>query len=63
MEVLRRAAGCKVWLSQCGRMLIDRHAVVLIQKNCEIDVQELTDTYISKIDEIFNSKEKEILTV
>ena len=34
-----------------------------IQKNCEIDVQELTDNYISKIDEIFNSKEKEILTV
>ena len=33
------------------------------QKNYEIDVQELTDTYISKIDEIFNSKEKEILTV
>lgn len=34
-----------------------------VQKNYEIDVQELTDTYISKIDEIFNSKEKEILTV
>ena len=34
-----------------------------IQKNYEIDVQELTDTYISKIDEIFNSKEKEFLTV
>jgi ribosome recycling factor len=34
-----------------------------IKKNYEIDVQELTDTYISKIDEIFNSKEKEILTV
>ena len=34
-----------------------------IQKNCEIDVQELTDNYISKIDEIFNSKENEILTV
>jgi len=34
-----------------------------IQKNYEIDVQELTDNYISKIDEIFNSKEKEILTV
>jgi ribosome recycling factor len=38
-------------------------ASVDIQKNHEIDVQELTDTYISKIDEIFNSKEKEILTV
>jgi ribosome recycling factor len=38
-------------------------ASVDIQKNYEIDVQELTDTYISQIDEIFNSKEKEILTV
>ena len=38
-------------------------ASVDIQKNYEIDVQELTDTYISKIDEIFNSKESEILTV
>jgi ribosome recycling factor len=38
-------------------------ASVDIQKNYEIDVQELTDTYISKIDEIFNSKEKEILTI
>ena len=38
-------------------------ASVDIQKNYEIDVQGLTDTYISKIDEIFNSKEKEILTV
>ena len=38
-------------------------ASIDIQKNYEIDVQELTDTYISKIDEIFNSKEKEILTV
>lgn len=34
-----------------------------IQKNYEIDVQELTDQYIKKIDEIFNLKEKEILTV
>ena len=34
-----------------------------IQKNYELDVQELTDNYISKIDEIFNSKEKEILTI
>tara|TARA_B110000046_G_scaffold49714_1_gene55376 strand:- start:190 stop:741 length:552 start_codon:yes stop_codon:yes gene_type:complete len=38
-------------------------ASVDIQKNYEIDVQELTDTYISKIDEIFNSKESEILTI
>jgi ribosome recycling factor len=39
------------------------NASVDIQKNYEIDVQELTDIYISKIDENFNSKEKEILTV
>ena len=38
-------------------------ASVDIQKNYEIDVQELTDTYISKINEIFNSKESEILTI
>jgi ribosome recycling factor len=31
--------------------------------NSEIDVQELTDTYINKIDEIFAVKEKEIMTV
>lgn len=34
-----------------------------IQKNYEIDVQELTDQYNSKADEIFRIKEKEILTV
>ena len=38
-------------------------ASIDIQKNYEIDVQELTDIYISKIDKIFNIKEKEILTV
>ena len=31
--------------------------------NAEIDIQELTDTYIQKIDEIFTVKEKEIMTV
>ncbi len=31
--------------------------------NSEIDVQELTDTYINRIDEIFGVKEKEIMTV
>lgn len=31
--------------------------------NSEIDVQELTDTYINKIDELFAVKEKEIMTV
>ena len=34
-----------------------------IQKNYEIDVQELTDQYNAKADEIFRIKEKEILTL
>ena len=34
-----------------------------IQKNYEIDIQELTDSYNAKADEIFRIKEKEILTV
>jgi len=34
-----------------------------IQKNHEIDIQNLTDEYISKVDKIFFLKEKEILTV
>ncbi len=34
-----------------------------IHKNCEIDIQDLTDSYISKIDSICLNKEKEILTV
>ena len=34
-----------------------------IQKNYEIDIQELTDIYNSKVDEIFRVKEKEILTI
>ena len=34
-----------------------------IQKNHEIDIQNLTDQYIKKADEIFRIKEKEILTV
>ncbi|MCM4155418.1 ribosome recycling factor [Gramella sp. AN32] len=32
-------------------------------KNAEAEIQELTDSHISKIDEIFNVKEKEIMTV
>ncbi|PHR85895.1 MAG: ribosome recycling factor [Leeuwenhoekiella sp.] len=32
-------------------------------RNAEIDVQELTDTYIKKIDDLLAVKEKEILTV
>ena len=34
-----------------------------VQKNFEIDIQTLTDQYNVKVDEIFNLKEKEILTV
>ena len=32
-------------------------------KNAEFDIQELTDKYINKIDEIFAVKEKEIMTI
>lgn len=34
-----------------------------LKKNAEIDVQNLTDTYITKIDAILANKEKEIMTV
>ena len=34
-----------------------------IQKNFEIDIQNITDHYIKKADDIFALKEKEILTV
>ena len=34
-----------------------------LQKNAEIDVQSLTDTYVKKIDDILDVKEKEIMTV
>lgn len=34
-----------------------------LQKNAEIDVQELTDSYVKKIDSILDVKEKEIMTV
>ena len=34
-----------------------------IQKNYEIDIQELTDEFIKTIDQIIANKEKEILTV
>jgi ribosome recycling factor len=34
-----------------------------IQKNYEIDIQNLTDQYIKNVDEIFSIIEKEILTV
>ena len=34
-----------------------------VQKNFEIDIQTLTDEFISRADEIFSLKEKEILTI
>lgn len=34
-----------------------------LQKNAEIDVQNMTDKYVAKIDQIFENKEKEIMTV
>lgn len=34
-----------------------------LQKNAEADVQDLTDKYVKKIDEILAIKEKEIMTV
>jgi ribosome recycling factor len=34
-----------------------------MKKNLELDVQNLTDTYIKKTDDLFFNKEKEILTV
>lgn len=34
-----------------------------VLKNSEVDVQELTNKYVKKIDDLFASKEKEIMTV
>ncbi|MCK7589750.1 ribosome recycling factor [Subsaxibacter sp. CAU 1640] len=34
-----------------------------VQKNAEIDVQQMTDKYVSKVDQILEVKEKEIMTV
>ena len=34
-----------------------------LKANAEIDIQEMTDRYISKIDDMFHVKEKEIMTV
>ena len=34
-----------------------------LQKNAEIDVQSLTDSYVKKVDDILDAKEKEIMTV
>lgn len=33
------------------------------QKNAEIDIQEMTDSFVKKIDQIFEVKENEIMTV
>ena len=33
------------------------------QKNCEIDVQAITDQFIASIDAVLAAKEKEIMTV
>ena len=33
------------------------------KKNYEIDIQELTDSFITKIDSVLKVKEKEIMTV
>jgi ribosome recycling factor len=34
-----------------------------VKANTEMDVQEMTNTYVSKVDELFHNKEKEIMTV
>jgi ribosome recycling factor len=34
-----------------------------MKKNLEIDIQEMTDEHIAKIDEMYENKEKEIMTV
>lgn len=34
-----------------------------LQKNAEIDIQEMTDKYVKRIDDILDVKEKEIMTV
>lgn len=34
-----------------------------LKGNAEIDVQEMTDNYVKKIDTLFHAKEKEIMTV
>jgi len=34
-----------------------------MKKNVETDIQQLTDTFVKKTDELFDLKEKEIMTV
>ncbi len=34
-----------------------------LQKNTELDVQDMTDSYVKKVDDLFDMKEKEIMTI
>ena len=34
-----------------------------VQKNVEMDVQDMTDSYVKNVDDLFHTKEKEIMTV
>lgn len=34
-----------------------------LKKNAEIDIQQMTDKYVKKIDDLFEVKEKEIMTI
>lgn len=34
-----------------------------LQKNVEMDIQEVTDSYVKKVDDLFHIKEKEIMTI
>ena len=45
------------------RKLVKEHVSEDAVKNAEIDVQELTDKYIEKIEELLGNKEKDIMTV
>jgi ribosome recycling factor len=34
-----------------------------LKNNAEIDIQQMTDTFVKKVDDLFENKEKEIMTV
>lgn len=34
-----------------------------LKKNAEIDIQQITDNHVKTVDELFDNKEKEIMTV
>ena len=53
----------EVFLIDANTEIKNSEASEDLQKNFEIDIQNITDQYISKADEIFSLKEKEILTV